>query len=591
MNFRNLLTRKNIIIASVVLLTGVAVALYFVTRRPPRVDMVRFAPFNSLAFVEVDNLTDILDGLTDTKAWTELAPALGLSSQLRQIGFATDLVSRTGFGPEEAVIAGRAQYAVALTGVEAESGAADDGPYVRFKPRFALVIETHSKPDAARRLVSERASILAQRIYGSSATEENEDYYGSQVLTFRGPQPERQLVAAAEGSVIVISNHQAAAKACLDTIGGRLPSLAQDETLKQLRPRVDQNASVFAYLTEAGIEKLAELSPAILASRFTTDPDRIGAIANLFGHMSKQTTAGLLYSSAFEGDGVIERYLTVLRPQVAQGLAEALKPSSASLSEALKFVPRSVEDLTILRVERAGDLPERVLKHLSPGLDIVAGLALREFVLGFREQLGLEPSDSLGDAIGSEVLLARIDDAEPMAMLIRIKDRARVEPVVKRYLSQGKSGISTEQYNGTEITVSSGEDRRAAAFTGDFLILATREQIEMMIDTQAGHDSFAADDRIRDAIAYGSANFALISCKPREVEAGELLLAISKLTRTTDGSRELLDQPFIRKSIDKLPPAISSTEFRDYGVYTETRSAVGNFSLITSLISSNEDNQ
>lgn len=574
-----------------ILIAGTAVALYFVTRRPPRVDMGRLVPFNSLAFVEVDNLTDILDGLTDTKAWTELAPALGLSSQLRQIGLATDIVSRTGFGPEEAVIAGRAQYAVALTGVEAESGAADDGPYVRFKPRFALVIETHSKPETAHRLVSERASILAQRIYGSSATEDTENYYGSQVLTFHGPQPERQLIAAAEGSVIVISNHQDAAKACLDTIGGRLPSLAQDETLKQLRPRVDQNASVFAYLPEAGIEKLAELSPAILASRFTTDPERIGTIANLFGHMSKQTTAGLLYSSAFEGEGVVERYLTVLRPQVALGLAETLKPSSEPLADALGFVPRSIEDLTILRVERAGDLPERMLKRLSPGLDIVAGLALREFVLGFREQLGLEPSDSLGDALGSEVSLVRINDAEPMAMLIRVKDRARIEPVIKRYLSRGAAEISTEQYNGTEITASSNEDGRAAAFTGDFLILATRDQIKMMIDAKTNGDCVSADDRIRRAVANPPQGSAILSFKPREAEAGELLLAISKLTRTTDGSRELLDQPFIRKTIDKLPPAISSTEFRDYGIYTETRSAVGNFSLIASLISNSDGNQ
>jgi hypothetical protein len=591
MSFRNLLTRKNIIIASVVLLVGIAVALYFITRRPPRVEMDRYTPFNVLAFVQIDSLTDIFDGLTDTKAWDELAPALGLSSQLRQIGFAADLMSRTGFGPEEAVIAGRAQYAVVVTGIEAETGAAEEGPYVRFKPRFALIVETHSNAETAERLVRERTSILAQRIYGASATEESENYFDSRMLTFHGPQSERQLVAAAAGSVIVISNNKEATKSCLDAIGGRLPSLAQNETLKQLRPNVDKNSSVFAYLTEAGIEKLAEMSPAILASRFTTDPDRIGAIANLFGHMSKQATSGLLYSSTFDGDGVTERYITVLRPPVASGLSEALAPASVSATDALRFIPRSIEDFTFLRVERAGDLPERVLKHLSPGLDIVGGLALREFVLSFREQLGLEPSDSLGDAVGSEVLLTRTNDAEPVVMLIRIKDRARVDPVVKKYLSQRGATISTESYNGTEITASSNEDGRAAAFVGDFLLLATRDQIKIMIDAGTSNDSLATDDRIKRAIANLPSGSAVLSCKPREQEAGELFLAISKLTRTTDGSRELLDQPFIRKAIESLPPSISSTEFREYGIYTETKSAVGNFSLITSLISSDEEKQ
>lgn len=591
MNLRNLLTRRNIAIASVAFLTISAVALYFTMRRPPRVEMTRYAPFNSLAFVQVDNLTDILDGLTDTKAWAEIAPLLGLSSQLRQLGFAADLISRTGLGPEEAVIAGRAQYAVAVTGIEAETGAAEDGPYVSFKPHFALIVETHAKPESAARLVRERASILAQRIYGSSTTEESEDYYGSRILTFHGPQPERQLVASSSSSVIVISNHPSAIKYCLDSIGGRLPSLAQDETLKQLRPTVDQNSSIFAYLTEAGIEKLAELSPAILASRFTTDPERIGSIANLFGHMSKQTTRGLLYSSTFDGDSVTEKYLTVLRPQVALSLSESLKPASGSATDALRLIPRSIEDLTILRVERAGDLPERLLKHLSPGLDIVAGLALREFVLGFREQLGLESSDSIGDAVGSEILLARTSDAEPMAMLIQIKDRARIEPVVRKYLSQSKAEIATEQYNEIDIAVSSNEDGRAAVFIGDFLVLATRDQVKAIVDTNSNGDSLATDDRIRRAIANAPSGSAVVSLKPREMEAGELLLAISKLTRTTDGSRELLDQPFLRKAIEGLPPAISSTEFRDYGIYTETRSAVGSFSMITSLIGGGEESE
>jgi hypothetical protein len=74
----------------------------------------------------------------------------------------------------------------------------------------------------------------------------------------------------------------------------------------------------------------------------------------------------------------------------------------------------------------------------------------------------------------------------------------------------------------------------------------------------------------------------------RVEDAGRLLLAISRLTRVTDGSLELLDRDSARKALDRLPPSISFTEFRDYGVYTESRSAVGNFSAIASLIGTGE---
>jgi hypothetical protein len=140
MSFRDSLTRKNIILASIVLALGLSALAYLALRRPQRINMERYVPATSLAFIEVDNLPDLVDGLTDTKAWREVAPVLGLSSQLRQLGFTSDLIGRTGIGPDEAVVAARAQYALALTGVDAETGATDDGPFINFKPRFALVV-------------------------------------------------------------------------------------------------------------------------------------------------------------------------------------------------------------------------------------------------------------------------------------------------------------------------------------------------------------------------------------------------------------------------------------------------------------------
>jgi len=43
-----------------------------------------------------------------------------------------------------------------------------------------------------------------------------------------------------------------------------------------------------------------------------------------------------------------------------------------------------------------------------------------------------------------------------------------------------------------------------------------------------------------------------------------------------------------RKALDRLPPSITFTEFRSYGVYIETHSAVGNLGSIASLIGTGE---
>ncbi|HKG22385.1 MAG TPA: hypothetical protein VKC34_10835, partial [Blastocatellia bacterium] len=476
------MTRKNLLIAGTVLAIALIAGAYVALRRPPRVDMARYVPAGALAFVEVRNVADLADGLTGTKAWEELAPLLGVSSQLRQLGIASDLIGRAGIGPEEAVIAVRAQYALALTGFEAETGLGEQGSFLRLRPSIALVIETHSDPGAAARIVRERAEILAQRVYGEAAVESVEDHDGTEMRVFQGPQPDRQVVAAASGSVIVIANHTRVVTSCLDAISGRAPALAENLTLKEKRPAVDRGGPIFAFVTEAGVQKLVEFGPAMFASRVTTDPDRLGTLTRIFGQLSKETIEGVLYGYEFASGGAVERYLTVLRPQVATALADPFKRTGDPTFNSLGLVPPEIEDFTILSVDRAGELPERMLKQLTPSVDLVAGMALREFVLNFRKQLGLEPGESTGDAVGNEITLLKFNDAEPTAMIISVTDKERVWAIAEKYLKRDDSTLSTQDYKGTSVSLSSNEDGRAAALVGDYLVLGTRDQITRVVD-------------------------------------------------------------------------------------------------------------
>src|SRR5258705_12873507 len=130
MTLRDFFSRKNIIIGCLVLVVSLVVAGFFALRRAPRALMERYLPADALAFMEMDSLADLVDGLTNTRAWSELAPVLGLSSQIRQVGLVTELIGRSGLGPDEAGVAGRAQFAIAITGIESNTGETDEGPYI-----------------------------------------------------------------------------------------------------------------------------------------------------------------------------------------------------------------------------------------------------------------------------------------------------------------------------------------------------------------------------------------------------------------------------------------------------------------------------
>ena len=172
-------------------------------------------------------------------------------------------------------------------------------------------------------------------------------------------------------------------------------------------------------------------------------------------------------------------------------------------------------------------------------------------------------------------------------MLLRVKNRAVVSRVLERYLTVDHSIVSLSEYKGQQLAIGSTRpDGRAAAFVKDFLLLGTRDQIMKMIDAEASGESLIGENRIREIIALRPAGASIVSYRPEAGEAGEMMLAISRLTRVTDGSRELLEQEPIKQAMSRLQPSVSFTEFRPNGVYVETKSAIGNFSLISSLVGS-----
>jgi hypothetical protein len=548
--------------------------------------MERYVPAKVLAFVQIDSLADLVDGLTHTKAWRELAPVLGISSQLQQIGSVADLIGRSGLGPDEAVVSGRAQFAIAVTGIESKAGETDEGAFIHLKPLFCIIIETHMAPDTAARLVRDRASIIAERIYGGSVVEHSDSHQGSAMRVFEGPGSGHQLIVSSAGSVILLANHKEAATVCLDAIAGRTTSLEEDQLLHDRKTEVGADPAVFAYVTSSGVERLFEIWPLLIAGT-RAEPESVSALSDLIEHIAKQSGAVLFYSLLFDGGGVIEKYLTVLRPEIAEALIEPLKSTSQSGFQSLGLVPRDIESLALMNVANVGELPERLLKHLSPTVDVVAGMALREFVISIKKQYGLEPKDSLGDALGNEVAFAELDDQQPRVMLIKVNDRNRVTPRASDYVGKGAS-INREQYDGAEILLASGEERRAAAFVDDYLVLGTRDQVTRIIDTQSSHQGEDSDQRLKELLSVRPTDASIISYRPRTEDAGKLLLAISQLTRATDGSADLLNEEPARKALDRLPRSISFTSFRDYGVFIETRSAIGNLSAITALIGTEE---
>ncbi|HMG36944.1 MAG TPA: hypothetical protein VKM94_23640 [Blastocatellia bacterium] len=574
-------TKKTVIAAAAIATAAIAATAYIALRRPPLVPMERYIPAQALAYLQVDSLADVTRGLTGTIAWREIAPLLGISSQWQQAASAAELIGNTGLGPDEAVLVARAQCAVVVTDLEVDSGSTEEGPFVHLTPRASLVIETHFSPERAARLVRERAPLIASRLFGD-INQTTESYKGQDFIVLTGRTPRQVLVAASIGSVVILANGYQPARVCADSIAGRTPTLSNDSSVQTARSSVARDSSVFAFVTRAGLQKLVQLAPIMLGRE--TSAESVGAAVSLLEHLAEQAADGVSYSAEFVEGGVREKYLWSLERQVAEGIAEAAKASRDRPLDLLAMVPDSVPEVTLVNIDGLGALPERLLEQLAPRVDVVIALALRELVISLRKEYGLTGSQKLDDAIGSELVLIDFGDGESRAMLFRVLDRSKLDGPLKRYLSKKAGRVSSRTEDGVEILTGDDEEGKAAAFSGEFLILGTQEQIKEVLGPSAhgagGQGSAVAG--IKKVLGSAPATASMVSYRESATAAGDFMLSVSKLLRVTDGSKEILARQEIRDALSRLPRAKVFTEFRDSGIYTESWSPIGRFQLLSS---------
>src|SRR5262245_62099308 len=146
---------KIILILSLVILL-IAAGVWLYSQRVKPIVIASYVPESALGYLEINDWPNLIDRFTETEAWQQLAPGYGVGNKLDYLGNVGWLARWSG-GNEMGILS-RSQFAVVITGLEVR------GEVIR--PRMALLAETHSNPNALRRLVDQRLPQFARRIYG-----------------------------------------------------------------------------------------------------------------------------------------------------------------------------------------------------------------------------------------------------------------------------------------------------------------------------------------------------------------------------------------------------------------------------------------
>ncbi|HZF38129.1 MAG TPA: hypothetical protein VE715_04865, partial [Blastocatellia bacterium] len=451
-------SRKRLILALLIILS-LAVGVWIYARRPKPAIMASYAPETALGYLEINNWPQLIDNLTSTKAWRELAPAYGVPKELDYfgkigslpLGPLGDWIARmTGRG--EAAILARSQFALVITGLEVRGE--------QVKPRIALIAETHSDASSLREVAEKRLPQFAERAFGRVVKESGE-YAGVPFQIWSADDSEKRLLAAQIEGELILANDPEPLRECIDARLGRAPSMVNNFYLRNSRPLVEPaggESAMFGFVTGDGVTRLLRFWAFLVSGDMLSKAAVAGAMGDVFTDFSSRATDGIAYGVSFENGAVVDRYTLLFKPDLADALKAAVKPASQSEPNAnarrvLDIIPAEAGDVTLIGVENPIKALDGIEAAISARVGAAQSYILHEFISGALDFfLGIKKSDKTEGVIGDEIANFNITgEAKDRVWLISQRDEDFVKTLIGRVFTARGATLSREQYKGREI--------------------------------------------------------------------------------------------------------------------------------------------
>jgi hypothetical protein len=447
---------------------------------------------------------------------------------------------------------------------------------------MALIVETRSDPDSLREVAEKRLPRLAERAFGRFVKESGE-YAGIPFTSWSAGESEKQLLSAQIESELILANHPEPLRSCIDTRLERAPSMVNNFHLRNSRPLVEPDggeSAMFGFVSGEGVTRMLRFWAFLVSGDTLSKAAVAGAMGEVFTDFSSRATDGIAYSANFENGAVVDRYMLIFKPDLADAVKAAVKPArqgapNDGARRVLDMIPAEARDVTLIGVENPIKALDGVEAAIASRVGAAQSFLLRQFIIHALDFfLGIKENEKTDGAIGDEIANFNMTgEAKDRVWLISQRNEAFVKTLIERVFTARGATLLRETYKGREIFGSSEARHGAAVIIGDFLALGARERLTQLIDSHQSGRSFnnspqlAAAHKTRGPAAFKSFTSA-------KEETGEMLSTIARWTGRA---------PSRPSALDRLQFATSATAFNNRGVYVESHSPFGNFPFFISL--------
>jgi hypothetical protein len=526
--------------------------------------MAQYAPADSLIYLESNNLPAVAQSITGSDAWKEFGSNLGVRT-----GRPGDrwlyLAASLGIGPTEMVVLSRAQIAVIMLNVDA----AEENATLRIKPEGAIIVETHTSGWRMKPVVELALQRFAERTYGPVTPQryrEDADY-----LEWIAAAGDRRIVAAIDGTLVVIGNSKRAVQKCLEARRGQQPSLRDDAAMRQMRVKLGANQSLtFGYISSNNATRLFSWAAPLLLGRRPGDP----SLEQIISRNAAKVLGAVGWSSRAVDGEMEDRFFFSLEPSVVSRLRPVFRvgPSNGSV---WKFVPGDLETITIYKSETPA-LAWEALRAVTSQFDALSAVVFGSILKGALLNFGIENPEKFLHAVGPELATVKIRQSSEGAVLIaRTLDRPALQQMFRAQAAQASHAESM-----FDVKLKQPSDKSfAAAFVDDYFIIGLRENVRSCLDDLGSGKTITAQNRFKNIADFATKSSAsIVTCADDTDRVRNFFLTVNALLRNSPTPN------LVSPDNKTIPFAISETNLEDQGLERRTRSPLGQLSTLVGLL-------
>ena len=479
--------RRIALLVLVALLVCFAVWVYW--NRVPTANLSAWAPADSLAYVEVNDLGEIVRGVEQTAAWKSLGPLLGTPESLAPNRGLLRFARWTGIGSADAVLFARSQVAVVFSGAEGTQ----NGSTLIIKPLLTLIVETHTSQRRMRAVMESHVEKTARDDFGN-ATFVRKNMGGVELEEWQSEDGARKIVSAFVDTTVIIANDETAVLHAVEAATGRRPSLSTNQEVEQARRATDSGtAALFGFITQAGVKSLLQAYALKAEGGEGASSDSITK-ARLLADTLGGIVSHLGWTARFNNGAVDDRFSIALAEGINDRLRNSMSPDRSPDISQVSFTPADAHSVSIYSFRDTATVWNDLSAVISSHTDLVGAMATRPIMRGLLTAYGVADTEAFTHGVGPHLQTVRPEEGYPALLIAEVFDRPTIEKAIAaRFGSSGKR----EKFLEADLLIA--PDNWTAAFYQNSFLIGPGEQVRRCLQARANGESISSTHPFRQA--------------------------------------------------------------------------------------------